>query len=103
MKFFLFVLGACVGIFGAGTRAEAQNYPWCAIYGGGMGGGGTNCGLQHFNNAWTPRAGSVASASRIHNTSPHLVRIRRRSRNGAIHIERLYTELSPIRFRDFWR
>jgi hypothetical protein len=24
--------GACV--VGIGTRAEAQNYPWCAIYGG---------------------------------------------------------------------
>jgi hypothetical protein len=48
MRFFLFVLGACVGIFGAGTRAEAQNYPWCAIYSGGMGGGGTNCGFTTF-------------------------------------------------------
>ncbi len=32
-----------------GTRAEAQNYPWCAYYGGGMDdGGGTNCGFTTF-------------------------------------------------------
>ena len=24
-------------------RAEADPYPWCAVYGGGRGGGGTNC------------------------------------------------------------
>src|SRR5262249_29049382 len=26
----------------------AQNYPWCAIYSGGTGGGGTNCGFTTF-------------------------------------------------------
>ena len=25
--------------------AQAQIYPWCAVYSGGMGGGGTNCGF----------------------------------------------------------
>jgi hypothetical protein len=45
MKALLVVLGivAAVGTFG--TRAQAQNYPWCAYYGGGYGGGGTNCGF----------------------------------------------------------
>jgi hypothetical protein len=27
------------------TPSKAQNCPWCAIYSGGMGGGGTNCGF----------------------------------------------------------
>jgi hypothetical protein len=48
MRLVLFTLGICLGLFGLGTRAEAQNYPWCAIYSGGMGGGGTNCGFTTF-------------------------------------------------------
>jgi hypothetical protein len=42
MRFLLFVLGICVGLVGIGSRAEAQNYPWCAIYGTGF--EGTNAG-----------------------------------------------------------
>jgi hypothetical protein len=33
MKPLLLILAICVGIIGTGKRAEAQNYPWCAIYG----------------------------------------------------------------------
>ncbi len=41
--------GILVTIAGLGTRAEAQNYPWCAYYGGRFGGGGgTNCGFTTF-------------------------------------------------------
>jgi hypothetical protein len=32
MKLVLFILGICVGLVGIGNRAEAQNYPWCAVY-----------------------------------------------------------------------
>jgi Protein of unknown function (DUF3551) len=45
MRFLLLMLGICV--IGLGTRAEAQNYPWCAYYGG-KEGGGTNCGFISF-------------------------------------------------------
>ena len=49
MRLLLFMLGISVGIVGIGNRAEAQNYPWCAIYSGGDGGdGGTNCGFVTF-------------------------------------------------------
>jgi hypothetical protein len=48
VRFLLFVLGICVGIVGIGNRAEAQNYPWCAIYSEGGAGGGTNCGFVTF-------------------------------------------------------
>jgi hypothetical protein len=58
MRILLLLLAAYVAAVALGTRAEAQNYPWCAIYSGGMGGGGT-----------TPRAGSAAFASQIRNTS----------------------------------
>ena len=33
MRFLLLVLGIGVYVVGFGTRAEAQNYPWCAYYG----------------------------------------------------------------------
>jgi len=55
-----------------GTPAEAQNYPWCAQYGGAMG-GGMNCGFSTYqqcmadvsgiggfciqNNTYQPQAG----------------------------------------------
>jgi hypothetical protein len=46
MRLFVFILGICVGIVGIGNRAEAQNYPWRAYYGGD--GGGTNCGFATY-------------------------------------------------------
>jgi hypothetical protein len=48
MRILVFVLAIFVVTAGIVTRAEAQNYPWCAIYSGGMGGGGTNCGFTTF-------------------------------------------------------
>jgi len=49
MRLFLFMVGILAATAGLGTRAEAQNYPWCAYYGGGMGGGGgRNCGFISF-------------------------------------------------------
>jgi Protein of unknown function (DUF3551) len=30
------------------SPAQAQNYPWCALYSGGGAGGGTNCGFVSF-------------------------------------------------------
>jgi hypothetical protein len=47
MRLLLFILGICVTIVAIGMRAEAQNYPWCAIYGG-FDDGGTNCGFTTF-------------------------------------------------------
>jgi Protein of unknown function (DUF3551) len=48
MRLLLFMLGILVGIVAIGNRAEAQNYPWCAHYGGGSNGGGMNCGFTTF-------------------------------------------------------
>jgi hypothetical protein len=42
MKLLMFVLIVLLGVAAIGTRTEAQNYPWCAHYGGL---GGTNCGF----------------------------------------------------------
>jgi Protein of unknown function (DUF3551) len=43
MRLLLFILGIGVGIVGIGNRAEAQNYPWCAILN--MGAQAVNCGF----------------------------------------------------------
>ena len=48
MRLLPFVLGILVATAGIGTSAQAQNYPWCAYYSGGRGGGGTNCGFTSF-------------------------------------------------------
>jgi hypothetical protein len=47
MRLLLLMLGLSVYVVGIGTRAEAQNYPWCAIYGG-FDDGGTNCGFTTY-------------------------------------------------------
>ncbi len=45
---FVFMLSVIAATTVLITPSKAQNYPWCAIYSGGMGGGGTNCGFTTF-------------------------------------------------------
>ena len=78
MRLLLLMLGISVCVVGIGTRAEAQNYPWCAIYSGQA--GGTNCGFTTFEQCMKPRAGSGVCASRTHNISLRQDRIHRRGR-----------------------
>lgn len=47
MKSSLFATGIILAVGAFVTSAHAQNYPWCARYGGGMG-GGENCGFTTF-------------------------------------------------------
>jgi Protein of unknown function (DUF3551) len=47
MKNMFFVLSVAVVTVFVGTRAEAQNYPWCSIYSGSMG-GSQNCGFSTY-------------------------------------------------------
>jgi Protein of unknown function (DUF3551) len=54
MKFLLlFLSGFCVSIVGISEPAEAQNYPWCAIYTT----GGTNCGFTTFEQCMDTASG----------------------------------------------
>jgi hypothetical protein len=46
MRLFLIVMGIAAAMAAAGSGAQAQNYPWCAQYGGGT--GGRNCGFTTF-------------------------------------------------------
>ncbi len=44
----LFALALLTATAGFGIPAQAQNYPWCAEYGGGDMGGATNCGFTTY-------------------------------------------------------
>ena len=46
MRPLVFILGIGVGVVGFENLAEAQNYPWCSIYGVGF--EGMNCGFTTF-------------------------------------------------------
>jgi hypothetical protein len=47
MRVVFVVLSILVVTTGTGTRAEAQTYPWCALYSGAMG-GSSNCGFSTY-------------------------------------------------------
>lgn len=48
MRLSLLLLGIAFSAIATSTGTHAQNYPWCAYYGGVIGGGGTNCGFTTF-------------------------------------------------------
>lgn len=47
MRHFLIAAAILCGVALSGTAASAQSYPWCAQYGGRMG-GSQNCGFSTF-------------------------------------------------------
>ena len=57
MRLSLFMLAIMLGTIAIGTRAQAQNYPWCALYSGGRGGGGQNCGFSTYDQCMTTVSG----------------------------------------------
>ncbi len=69
MRIFLFALGIYVAALAMGTPAQAQNYPWCAMYN--MGDQAVNCGFTTFQQCLDTVRGSAASVSQIRSTSPH--------------------------------
>ncbi len=56
MKVILLMLGVIALTSVGGGRAEAQNYPWCAYYGGQMG-GSSNCGFVSFQQCMATLSG----------------------------------------------
>ena len=48
MRLLLITVSTLTAVILFGTSAEAQNYPWCAIYSEGGAGGGTNCVFTTF-------------------------------------------------------
>jgi hypothetical protein len=61
MRLLLLMLGISVCVVGIGTRAEAQNYPWCAYY---SGKGGTNCGFITFEQCMETARGLGSNCQR---------------------------------------
>lgn len=47
MNAFMHMIGVFVGVGVFNSAAYAQDYPWCAKYGGGMG-GSRNCGFSTY-------------------------------------------------------
>ena len=56
MRLLLSTLTIVLALIGVGTSAEAQNYPWCALYGGI---GGQNCGFTTFQQCQAALSGGA--------------------------------------------
>jgi hypothetical protein len=56
MKALLFAAGLIAAAGALTSSAQAQNYPWCAVYGG-RGGGGQNCGFTTFEQCMATLSG----------------------------------------------
>ncbi len=62
MKTLLFVLVVLAATAGFGSRAQAQNYPWCAYYGGSE--EGENCGFSTWDQCMATIRGMGGSCDR---------------------------------------
>jgi hypothetical protein len=105
MRLSLLILGIVLATSALATRAQAQNYPWCALYSGGGAGGGENCGFStreqcnatvsgiggfcEPNNLYVPPAGASSGRRKQQKPSRSLSRhasseraLRRQSRNA---------------------
>lgn len=56
MKLWLILATSVIGFAGSATAVQAQNYPWCAVYGG-IEGGGENCGFTTFEQCMVTLSG----------------------------------------------
>jgi hypothetical protein len=83
MKASLLVSAVLVGI-AIGTHADAQNYPWCAFYGG-RSGGGTNCGFTTFAQCMATVSGMGGYCARNTQYIPYVATPGPRRRRHYIH------------------
>ena len=61
----LFVtLGIILATAVVSSSANAQNYPWCANYGGFFGDGGTNCGFTTYEQCLATVSGGGGACER---------------------------------------
>lgn len=63
MRHLLVAVGILCGAALSGTSAHAQNYPWCAQYGGKMG-GGENCGFSTYDQCMAALSGNGGFCNR---------------------------------------
>jgi Protein of unknown function (DUF3551) len=78
MRLLFFVSGILAGATGIGSRAEAQNYPWCGIYS--KGGGGMNCGFVTFEQCMADVSGIGGFCMQNNQYVPAATPSRRRNR-----------------------
>jgi hypothetical protein len=57
MRLSVLTLGIVVSAVTFGSGAHAQNYPWCAVFGGADTGGASNCGFTTFEQCMATRSG----------------------------------------------
>jgi len=79
MRLLLSTLAIVLALIGVGTNAEAQNYPWCALYKN----GGRNCGFTTFQQCQASLSGGAdfcqPNTLYVPPTGPHsLSRVQRR-------------------------
>jgi hypothetical protein len=60
----LIIVATVVAAFVGGGDARAQNYPWCANYGGFFGDGGTNCGFTTYEQCLATISGMGGACER---------------------------------------
>jgi hypothetical protein len=63
MRLSLILIGILFGSIAVSTGAQAQNYPWCADYGGKMG-GSSNCGFTTFEQCMATLSGNGGFCNR---------------------------------------
>jgi hypothetical protein len=63
MKHSLVALGILCGVILSGSAAHAQSYPWCAVYGGNMG-GSQNCGFSNYQQCEAALSGNGGFCNR---------------------------------------
>jgi hypothetical protein len=70
MRLISLTLGVVIGIAGLAARAEAQNYPWCAIYN--TGDAAYNCGFVTYEQcrATVSGIGGSCMLNTTYNASP---------------------------------
>jgi hypothetical protein len=64
MRRLLLSFGILGGMCALGSVAHAQNYPWCAQYGGGTMGGGVNCGFTTYEQCMATLSGNGGFCNR---------------------------------------
>jgi hypothetical protein len=63
MRLSLVLIGILLGVTALSSGAQAQNYPWCADYGGKMG-GSSNCGFSTFEQCMAALSGNGGFCNR---------------------------------------
>lgn len=79
MKGFIFLFAILLAAGALGRPAQAQNYPWCAVYGG-RDGGAQNCGFVTFQQCMATLSGMGGFCNRNTQYVPPPGPLRPRSR-----------------------